>query len=660
MTQGQGEILWRPSAEQVNDAKLTGFARYVEDRHGAHDVSGDYFALHRWSVDHLDLFWQAVADYFEVEFTQAPRQVIDDSGMPGAKWFEGAEVSYAAHVFRDRDPAAVAIVEAGELRPTRSITWGELHDTTARVAAYLRGAGVVPGDRVAGYMPNIAETVAAFLACSSLGAIWSSCSPDFGERAVIDRLAQIEPKVLFTVDGYRYGGRDFSRLPVITALRKAMPALERTVLLPYLDAGIGSAALGSGEVHTWEELTSGDPGELTFASLPFDHPLWVLYSSGTTGLPKGLIHSQGGILLEHLKWVALQTDLKADDRLFWMTTTGWTMWNFLVGGLLSGAGIVTFDGNPGHPGPDRLWELAAEAEVTCFGAGAGFYEACRKAGLRPAADHDLNHLRALGSTGSPLHPEDFDWIYREVGDVWLFSTSGGTDVCTAFVGGAPTLPVRRGEIQAPALGVDVQAWDERGEPAAGVGELVVTQPMPSMPVGLWGDHDGSRYRESYFEMYPGVWRHGDWIEFRDSGGAVIHGRSDSTINRGGVRIGSAELYRVVLADPEVADAVVVDVPVHEDGSKMLLFLAMRDGAVLDEEARLRIAGALRRDCSPRHVPNEILAAPMIPRTLSGKVLETPIRRLFMGDAREEVASRDALAQPEALDWFADFAADWQG
>jgi len=637
-----GEVMWRPSGDRPEAMALNRFLRFLRDR-GVAVPEGDYLALHRWSVENVEAFWGALADFFTVDFATQPDAVLGRREMPGAEWFPGAELSYVEHVFRDRDDDAVAVIEAGETRPQAQMTWGELRALTARLAAGLRAAGVGRGDRVAGYLPNVPEAAAAFLAAASLGAVWASCSPDFGAPAVIDRLGQIEPKVLFAVDGYRYGGKDFDRRDVVTRLVDEIPGLRTTVVLPYLGTG------GPEGTVEWDAfLASGDGGPLTFETLPFAHPLWVLYSSGTTGLPKGLVHSQGGILLEHLKWLGLQVGVGRGDRLFWLTTTGWTMWNFLVGGLLTGTTIVTWDGNPGHPGLDRLWRLADEAKVTCFGAGASFYASCMKAGIRPAAEHDLSSLRSIGSTGSPLHPEVYDWIYREIGDdVWLFSTSGGTDVCTAFVGGSPLLPVRRGELQAPALGVDVQAWDPTGQRLdRGVGELVVTQPMPSMPVRLWNDPDGERYHAAYFDMYPGVWRHGDWIEITERHTAVISGRSDSTINRGGIRMGTAEIYRAVLALDEITDALVVDLDDY-----MPLFVVLREGAEMTEELEKAIARRIREDCSPRHVPNEVRVIREVPRTLSGKVLEVPVKRILMGADPDKAASRDSLANPKALEPF---------
>ena len=600
-----------------------------------------YHELWHWSVDELEDFWASIWEFFEVEASEPYERVLGRREMPGADWFPGARLSYAEHIFRGRDDSDVAIRHASELRPLSEWTWGELRARAGSVAAALREAGVEAGDRVAAYLPNIPETVAAFLGCASIGAIWSSCAPEFGVRSVVDRFAQIEPKVLLTVDGYRYGGKDFDRADAIAALQRELPTVRQTFVLPYLAGG------------DWEVPAA----PLDFAQLRFDHPLWVLYSSGTTGLPKAIVHGQGGILLEHLKKLRLHVDAQAGDRLFWFTTTGWMMWNFLVGGLLSEASIVLFDGNPAYPDLGTLWDLADAAGITCFGTSAAYITVCQKGGVEPRAGRDLTRLDSVGSTGSPLAPEGFDWVREHLGEeVWLFSTSGGTDVCSAFVGGVPTLPVYRGELQARSLGTKVEAWSEDGRPLIDeVGELVITEPMPSMPLYLWGDEEGSRYRESYFSTFPGVWRHGDWIEITDRGTAIITGRSDATINRGGVRMGTSELYRSVLALDEVLDALVVEVP-NGDGSRMTLFVVLRDGDALDDDLEAEIRRRIRKDCSPRHVPDEVLAAPGVPRTLSGKLLEVPVKRLLMGAPLDEVASRDSLANPDALGYFEELAA----
>jgi acetoacetyl-CoA synthetase len=629
--------VWQPSEDAVERAELTRYLRWLGETRGL-ELDG-YHELWRWSVTDLEGFWGSLWEYFEIEGEPAER-VLGRRTMPGAEWFPGAKLSYAEHIFRGKRDEDVAIVHASELRPLAELTWGELRAQTAQIAAGLRAHGVVAGDRVVAYMPNIPETAAAFVACASIGAIWSSCSPDFGVRSVVDRFAQIEPKVLLAVDGYSYGGKRFDRADDVATLEASLPTLEHTFTLPYL-----------GERGNWDELLA--PGELEFARLPFDHPLWVLYSSGTTGLPKAIVHGQGGILLEHLKKLYLHMDAQPGDRFFWFTTTGWMMWNLLVGGLLGETAIVLYDGNPAYPDLNVLWQLADDAGVTCFGTSAAYIAACQKGGAEPRAGRELARLRAVGSTGSPLSPEGFRWVYEHVGEgTWLFSTSGGTDVCSAFVGGVPTLPVYEGELQARALGAKVEAFDEQGNALVDqVGELVLTEPLPSMPLYLWGDADGARYHESYFDMYPGVWRHGDWIEITSRETAIIYGRSDSTINRGGVRMGTSELYSTALALPEIVDALAVDLPREGTPGWLALYVVLRDGERLDEALTERIKRRIRNDCSPRHVPDEITAVPAVPRTLSGKLLEVPVKRILMGADPATVASRDSLANPEALDWF---------
>jgi acetoacetyl-CoA synthetase len=645
-----GELLWEPSAELVERSRLTEFMRWLEDERGL-SFAG-YPELWQWSVDELDAFWGAIWDFFDVQADGERSAVLGGREMPGAEWFPGTQLNYAEHVFAGKDDGETAILHASELRELDELSWGELRRQVAATAAGLRGLGVERGDRVVAYVPNIPEAIVAFLATASIGAVWSSCSPDFGPASVVDRFAQIEPKVLFAVDGYRYGGKDFDRRETVAALQEAMPSLERTVVLPYLDPEPDLSPLR--DAVTWEQLQAdGSGAELSFDRVPFDHPLWVLYSSGTTGLPKAIVQGQGGILLEHLKKLHLHVDAHPGDRLFWFTTTGWMMWNFLVSGLLTRAAIVLYDGNPGHPDMTTLWDLAERAGVTMFGTSAAYIGACMKAGVEPGSGRDFSRLKAVGSTGSPLSPEGFDWIYEHLGkDTWLFSTSGGTDLCTAFVGGVATLPVYRGELQARALGAAVEAWDEDGRPVVEeVGELVVTEPMPSMPIYFWGDEDGSRYRESYLEMFPGTWRHGDWIELTRRGTAIIYGRSDSTINRGGIRMGTSEIYRAVLGIEAIVDALVVDVPRPGTDGWMPLFVVMREGAELDEELPREIARRVREQCSPRHVPDEVFQIEEVPRTLSGKVLEVPVKRILMGTPVEKAASRDSLANPASLDYF---------
>jgi acetoacetyl-CoA synthetase len=619
-------VLWTPSPERVERANMTTFMRA--------QGHADYEGLWRWSVTDLEGFWAAIWETFGVDPAHPYDAVLGSRAMPGAEWFPGARVSYAEHLFRGKPDDRVALRAASELRPVEEWSWGRLRSETARIRAGLVARGAGEGDRVCAYMPNIPETVAAFLAVASLGAIWSSAAPEFGARSVIDRFAQIEPKLLLAIDGYRYGGKDFDRGEIVDEIAAAIGA--PVVRLGYLD--------GSG----WEDGFLQD-GPLEFAKVPFDHPLWVLYSSGTTGLPKAIVHGQGGILLEHLKKMWLHLDCHGDDRVFWFTTTGWMMWNFLVGVLLTDASIVLYDGNPAG---EVLWDLAEETGMTVFGTSAAYVAAQMKEGIEPAQGRDLK-LHAVGVTGSPLSPEGFQWVYDHLGsDTWLFSTSGGTDVCTAFVGGVPVLPVYKGELQARCLGASIESWDEQGRPHLNqVGELVITEPMPSMPLFFWGDADGSKLREAYFEMFPGVWRHGDWVEITDRGTAIIYGRSDATINRGGVRIGTSEIYRAVMSLDEIADALVVDLDGH-----MPLFVVLTPGAQLDDDLKKRIAARIREHCSPRHVPNEVHAIAEVPRTLSGKILEVPVKKILMGTPPEQAASRESLVNPQALDPFVEMAA----
>ena len=651
-----GELLWTPSSEVVERSNLTAYARRLEAERGL-DFGGDYEAMWQWSIDDLEDFWATIWDAFDVRASAPYERVLAERTMPGAKWFTGARLNYAENLLEGRSDELLAIQDASELRELGELTRGELRAQVGRAAAALRELGVGPGDRVAAYIPNVREAVIAFLASASIGAIWSSCSPDFGARSVIDRFAQIEPKVLLCVDGYRYNGRDFDRRDVVAGLLAELPTVERAVVLPYLDPDPDLSPIR--DALLWDDALAAAPtDEPRYEQVPFDHPLWVLYSSGTTGLPKAIVQGHGGILLEQLKAHHLHVDAQAGDRVFWFTTTGWMMWNFLVGILLTEASVVLYDGSPGHPDMDVLWNLAADARVTCFGTSASYVAACMKAGVEPAAGRDLGALRAVGSTGSPLAPEGFGWIYDHVGaDTWLFSTSGGTDVCTAFVGGVPTLPVYAGELQGRSLGAAIESWDEARNPVVDqVGELVITEPMPSMPIFFWGDEDGSRYRSSYFEMFPGTWRHGDWIEITSRGTAIIYGRSDSTINRSGVRMGTSEIYRAVAAVEEVIEALVVDVPRPGTEGWMPLFVVLAEGAELDDELIAELRGRIREQCSPRHVPDQVYEIAEVPRTLSGKVLEVPVKRILSGTPADRAAARDSLANPAALDYFVELAA----
>jgi acetoacetyl-CoA synthetase len=634
-------VIWEPTPGSIERAHITHYLRWLESERGLR--FDGYGELWRWSIADLDAFWASIWEFFRVRASRPYSAVLARDVMPGARWFPGAELSYAEHALARRDdhPALVARSEARGLDRTTVVTYSELAAQVAAVRAGFVRLGVRRGDRVVAYMPNIPETVVALLAASSLGATWASCSPDFGTRAVIDRFAQLDPVVLLAVDGYRYGGKDFDRMDAVAEIEHALPSLRATVVVPYLR---DAAPLGR---RTWAEL-GAEGAPLAFEQLPFEHPLWVLYTSGTTGLPKGLVHGQGGILLEHLKSLALHNDLGPDDRFFWFTTTGWMMWNYLLGILSLGGTALLFDGNPGYPDLSTLWRFAADTRMTYFGTSAPFIHACMKAGITPGSSLDLSALRGVGSTGAPLSPEGFRWVVDMLGrPIPVGSVSGGTDLCTGFVQSCPLLPVRAGELQCAALGAKVEAFSPQGTPVVDeVGELVITRPMPSMPVTLWNDPDMTRYRASYFEMFPGVWRHGDWIRFTKEGSCVIYGRSDATLNRGGVRMGTAEFYRVVEALPEVADSLVVEA--GEVDSELILFVVLRPGATLDDGLRGRIGAALRRELSPRHVPDHILAVEAIPKTLNGKKLEVPVKRVLEGRPMASAVSEGAVADPRSL------------
>jgi len=632
--------LWTPTPESIAGSNIGRFNSWLASRGIGPFAS--YAELWQWSVSDTAGFWSAIADYFEITTSSPYTSILENPTMPGARWLVDAGLNYAEHILR-HDVEGTAIIAHSQTRRPSSLSWADLADQVGRARAGLRRLGVGRGDRVAAYLPNVPETIVAFLATASLGAVWSSCAPEFGVQAVVDRFGQIDPKVLLAVDGYRYGTRDIDRRSEAQAIRDGLPSLHATVALPYLDGPLPDSV-------TWDELVA-EATPLEFEQVAADHPLYVLYSSGTTGMPKPIVHGHGGILLEHLKVLALHADLRPSDHFFWFTTTGWMMWNFLVSGLLTGSTIVTFDGDPATPSLDCLWGLAEQAEITWFGASAPYFMACRKAGATPGRTFDLARLRAVGSTGAPLPADGFRWVYESVGaDVMLSSISGGTDICSAFVGGCPMVPVVAGEIPCRYLGAAVEAFDEAGHSVVGEqGELVLTQPMPSMPIGFWGDPDGSRYRAAYFDTYPGVWRHGDWITIHPDGSCVITGRSDATLNRGGVRIGTSEIYRVVEAVDGVDDSLIVHLEDSDGGAgRLVLFVALHDG--VDVETVVDpIRAALRSDLSPRHVPDEIHSLSSIPTTLSGKKLELPVKKILRGSEPDTVASRGALKNPDSLD-----------
>lgn len=656
------EVLWRPDPDRVAGTAIARFGDWVRERGidlpPVIDEAG-YAALHEWSVTDLDGFWGAIAEFFGVRFHDQPESVLADDSMPGARWFPGATLNYAEQALAPKPGRAdddEAVLFAREDGLSSQLTFGELRGQVAAARAALRALGVGRGDRVVAMMPNCPQTLVAFLATASIGAIWSSCSPDFGSRAVVDRFSQLEPTVLIAVDGYLYGGKSYRLDETIGQVKKELTGLTATIHVRYLDSDQSDQSEPTSENETldWEQLLAEHAGvPMEFESVPFDHPLWILYSSGTTGLPKGIVHSHGGIVLELVKKLGLACDLGPGDRFFWFTTTSWMMWNFLVSGLLAGVTIVLYDGSPGHPDLMTLWRLAEKLRITYFGTSAPFIQGCLKKGLKPNEELDLSAIRGVGSTGSPLSTDGFRWISESVGDrLQIGSTSGGTDLCTAFVGPSPVLPVWLGEISCATLGAAVAAFDESGHPVVNqVGELVLTRPMPSMPVAFWNDPDGSRLRAAYFEYFPGVWRHGDWISVSDRGSCVIYGRSDSTLNRGGIRMGTAEFYRVVEGFDEITDSLVIDTTRLDAGGaegELICFLVLAPNVEL-ADIEPKLSAALRAELSPRHVPNRYLPIREVPRTLNGKKSEVPVKRVLTGTSADEAVSRDSLANPTAFD-----------
>ncbi|SFE16995.1 acetoacetyl-CoA synthetase [Lentibacillus persicus] len=651
----EGTLLWEPTEQRKEQSKIYEYMKWLNEHKNLQ--FNDYHSLWKWSVDELEDFWASIWEYFDIQAEEPYETVLTSHQMPGAKWFPEATINYTEHIFRDRDNDKPAIIHSSELRGTEEITWEKLYQDTAGMQKTLQNLGVEKGDRVVAYVANIYETIVSFLATASLGAIWSSASPDFGTQSVIDRFKQIEPKVMVTVDGYRYGGKDFDRIDVVENIQSELPTLEATIAIPYLNDQPDTSRMKNATL--WEEAVA-ETGTLTYTYVNFNDPLWVLFSSGTTGRPKPIVQSQGGILLEHLKTLTFHADLGKGDRFFWFTTTGWMMWNFLVGGLLTGSTIILYDGNPAYPDKRMLWKFAQDTKMNVFGTSASYITACMKdENLKPGEEFDLSNLESISSTGSPLPPEGFQWCYDNVKeDLWIASASGGTDVCTAFILGAPILPVHAGELQCRGLGAKIESFDDNAKPhIEEVGELVLTEPFPSMPIYFWNDPDGSRLHDSYFDVFPGIWRHGDYLKITDRHTCVIYGRSDATINRGGIRIGTSEIYRAVDHVSEVSDSLIVDVPKGKGESYTPLFVLMKEGEELTDEIKQTIKKEIKTHCSPRHVPSGIYEAPALPKTLNGKKLEIPIKKILMGKPVEEVVNKGSLSNQDSLNYFIRFAND---
>lgn len=644
--------LWTPSEDFIKNSNLTKYNNWLKEHYNL--LFDNYNELWQWSVDEVPLFWKSISEFFNVQFHSPYKSVMSDDPMPFTKWFEGSTLNYAEHIFRNKTSERPAILFASERKEMTSVSWTELEKQTAALQTYLKQQNIKPEDRVAAYLPNIPQATVSLLATISLGAVWSSCSPDFGSGSVLDRFRQIAPKILIAVDGYTYNGASYDRIEMVKEISEHLPSVEKIILIPYLNAR--PDVQGIKNVISWNEVMSTPSQELSFTPVPFSHPIWILYSSGTTGIPKAITHSHGGMLLEHLKYLSFHNDVHRGENFFWFSTTGWMMWNFVQASLLVGATIVLYDGSPGYPSISALWKIARLAPIHHFGTSAPYLIACKKRKLDPESIADLSSLRSIGSTGAPLPPEGFDYVYENIKpDVWLCSMSGGTDICTALVGGNPWNPVYEGEIQCRTLGCSMYAFDDDGKPVTDqVGEMVITRPMPCMPIYFWNDKDFKRYRSSYFEFYPGIWRHGDWITITPEGGLVIHGRSDTTLNRQGVRIGTAEIYRSVDKVADIKDSLIVNIELPHGGDFMPLFVLMQDGKPLTDEIKLAIRKQIREDCSPRHVPDEIVEVPDLPYTISGKKMEAPVKRILMGKAIDKAANPGAMRNPDSLNFFVSF------
>ncbi|TVR75943.1 MAG: acetoacetate--CoA ligase [Saprospirales bacterium] len=650
----ESRLAWEPDPELISNSNLTEYVQWLQQAGYLESPPKDYEDLWRWSVDNLQLFWKSIAVYYGLVDDWDSNEVKTNTAMPGTKWFQGLGVNYAEQMVKRGEGEQAAIVHMSENRPLSELSWPDLKQNVADLQQYLKQLGLKKGDRVVAYVANIPEATISFMACASLGIIWSSCSPDFGVESVLERFEQIEPSVLIATDGYSYNGKDHCRLEQVKKIASGLPNLKKVVLIPFFNGEKRRNDIFNS--IWWTEIPTSKT-ELYFDKLPFDHPIWILYSSGTTGAPKAITHSHGGVLLEHLKYINLQNDVKRGERFFWFSTTGWMMWNFVHASFLGGATVVLYDGSPAIPDLNLMWKFIQDAHIHHFGTSAPFLVACMKNQLQPGKTFELSHLRTIGSTGSPLPPAAFEWIYQQVNeDVWLCSMSGGTDVCTAFVGSTPWKPVYIGEIQCRALGCCMEAFDEEGNPVYDqVGEMVILKPMPSMPVFFWNDKDNNRYKSSYFEHYPGVWRHGDWVKISSTGELVILGRSDATLNRQGVRIGTAEIYRAVDTIPEIKDSLIINLELPNGDHFMPLFVVMKENCQLTKEVVDNLKKTLRSTYSPRHVPDEVISVPDLPYTISGKKMEAPVKRILRGDDPAKVVNAGAMKNPESIGFFSDFA-----